>query len=82
MNTVGTPLLWGGSSRLLVIMPSIDLLLQGRRGAHADETKAAGWSILARSLLFNAASGGIWLKRKGAKLLTFAGIGVPYRLPD
>ncbi|ELF0681723.1 TerC family protein [Salmonella enterica] len=58
MNTVGTPLLWGGFAVVVVIMLSIDLLLQGRRGAHATSMKqAAGWSILwvTLSLLFNAA---------------------------
>lgn len=58
MNTVGTPLLWGGFGVVVVIMLSIDLLLQGRRGAHAMSMKqAAGWSILwvTLSLLFNAA---------------------------
>ncbi|EJQ9808218.1 TerC family protein [Salmonella enterica] len=58
MNTVGTPLLWGGFAVVVVIMLSIDLLLQGRPGAHAMSMKqAAGWSILwvTLSLLFNAA---------------------------
>ncbi|EAZ7840436.1 TerC family protein [Salmonella enterica] len=58
MNTVGTPLLWGGFAVVVVIMLSIDLLLQGRRGAHAMSMKqVAGWSILwvTLSLLFNAA---------------------------
>ncbi|ELL6704886.1 TerC family protein [Salmonella enterica] len=58
MNTVGTPLLWGGFAVVVVIILSIDLLLQGRRGAHAMSMKqAAGWSILwvTLSLLFNAA---------------------------
>ncbi|HAK9199403.1 TPA: TerC family protein [Salmonella enterica] len=58
MNTVGTPLLWGGFAVVVVIMLSIDLLLQGLRGAHAMSMKqAAGWSILwvTLSLLFNAA---------------------------
>ncbi|ECF7971052.1 TerC family protein [Salmonella enterica] len=58
MNTVGTPLLWGGFAVVVVIMLSIDLLLQGRRGAHEMSMKqAAGWSILwvTLSLLFNAA---------------------------
>ncbi|EHX2761261.1 TerC family protein [Salmonella enterica] len=58
MNTVGTPLLWGGFAVVVVIMLSIDLLLQGRRGAHAMSMKqAAGWSILwvTLSLLSNAA---------------------------
>ena len=35
MNTVGTPLLWGGFAVVVAIMLAIDLLLQGRRGAHA-----------------------------------------------
>jgi hypothetical protein len=34
MNTVGTPLLWGGFAVVVVIMLAIDLLLQGRRGAY------------------------------------------------
>ena len=58
MNTVGTPLLWGGFAVVVVIMLAIDLLLQGRRGAHSMTMKqAAGWSILwvTLSLLFNAA---------------------------
>ncbi|WP_410956973.1 TerC family protein [Salmonella sp. SAL04161] len=57
-RNVGTPLLWGGFAVVVVIMLSIDLLLQGRRGAHAMSMKqAAGWSILwvTLSLLFNAA---------------------------
>ena len=58
MNTVGTPLLWGGFAVVVVIMLAIDLLLQGRRGAHSMTMRqAAGWSILwvTLSLLFNAA---------------------------
>ncbi|WP_265671683.1 TerC family protein [Klebsiella grimontii] len=58
MNTVGTPLLWGGFAVVVVIMLAIDLLLQGRRGVHSMTMKqAAGWSILwvTLSLLFNAA---------------------------
>ncbi|AVL79410.1 TerC family protein [Klebsiella oxytoca] len=58
MNTVGTPLLWGGFAVVVVIMLAIDLLLQGRRGAHSMTMKqAACWSILwvTLSLLFNAA---------------------------
>ncbi|WP_085047137.1 TerC family protein [Cronobacter sakazakii] len=58
MNTVGTPLLWGGFAVIVVIMLAIDLLLQGRRGAHAMSMKqAAAWSIVwvSLSLLFNAA---------------------------
>ena len=58
MNTVGTPLLWGGFAVVIAIMLAIDLLLQGRRGSHSMTMKqAAGWSILwvTLSLLFNAA---------------------------
>ncbi|VGK08896.1 integral membrane protein TerC [Klebsiella pneumoniae] len=58
MNTVGTPLLWGGFAVVVAIMSAIDLLLQGRRGSHSMTMKqAAGWSILwvTLSLLFNAA---------------------------
>ncbi len=47
MNTVGTPLLWGGFAVVVAIMLAIDLLLQGRRGSHSMTMKqAAGWSIL------------------------------------
>ncbi|EPJ8657764.1 TerC family protein [Klebsiella pneumoniae] len=58
MNTVGTPLLWGGFAVVVAIMLAIDLLLQGRRGSHSMTMKqAAGLSILwvTLSLLFNAA---------------------------
>ena len=58
MNTVGTPLLWGGFAVVVAIMLAIDLLLEGRRGSHSMTMKqAAGWSILwvTLSLLFNAA---------------------------
>ncbi|ENA4998010.1 TerC family membrane protein Alx [Escherichia albertii] len=58
MNTVGTPLLWGGFAIVVAIMLAIDLLLQGRRGAHAMTMKqAAAWSLVwvTLSLLFNAA---------------------------
>ena len=58
MNTVGTPLLWGGFAVVVAIMLAIDLLLQGRRGSHSMTMKqAAGWSIpwVTLSLLFNAA---------------------------
>lgn len=58
MNTVGTPLLWGGFTVVVVIMLAIDLLLQGRRGVHTMSMKqAAAWSIVwvTLSLLFNAA---------------------------
>ena len=58
MNTVGTPVLWGGFAVVVAIMLAIDLLLQGRRGSHSMTMKqAAGWSILwvTLSLLFNAA---------------------------
>lgn len=57
MNTVGTPLLWGGFAVVVVIMLAIDLLLQGRRGAHTMSMKQATvWSLVwvTLSLLFNA----------------------------
>ena len=58
MNTVGTPLLWGTFAVVVVIMLAIDLLLQGKRGAHTMTMKqAAAWSLVwvTLSLLFNAA---------------------------
>lgn len=58
MNTVGTPLLWGGFAIVVVIMLAIDLFLQGRRGVHTMTMKqAAAWSVVwvTLSLLFNAA---------------------------
>lgn len=58
MNTVGTPLLWGGFAVIVVIMLAIDLLIQGRRGAQTMTMKqAATWSLVwvTLSLLFNAA---------------------------
>ena len=71
MNTVGTPLLWGGFAVVVAIMLAIDLLLQGRRGAHAMTMKqAAAWSLVwvTLSLLFTPLSGGIWCKPKVAPL--------------
>ncbi|MCZ3383317.1 TerC family protein [Kosakonia sp. SOY2] len=58
MNTVGTPMLWGGFAIVVVIMLAVDLLLQGRRGVHTMTMKqAASWSVVwvSLSLLFNAA---------------------------
>ncbi|MCU6669679.1 TerC family protein [Enterobacteriaceae bacterium H4N4] len=58
MNTVGTPLMWGGFAVVVIIMLAVDLLLQGRRGAHGMTMKqAASWSLVwvALSLLFCAA---------------------------
>ncbi|WP_413736899.1 TerC family protein [Sodalis sp. RH21] len=54
MNTVGTPLLWGGFAVVVVIMLAIDLLLQGRTMTFK---RAAVWSLvwISLSLLFNAA---------------------------
>lgn len=60
MNTVGTPLLWGGFAVVVTIMLAIDLLLQGRRGAQTMTLRqAACWSLVwvSLSLLFNA---GFW----------------------
>ena len=58
MNTVGTPLMWGGFAVVVLIMLAIDLFLQGRRGAHGMTMKqAAAWSLVwvSLSLLFCAA---------------------------
>ncbi|WP_313276971.1 TerC family protein [Kosakonia cowanii] len=58
MNSVGTPMLWGVFAVAVVMMLAIDLLLQGRRGAHTMTMKqAAVWSVVwvSLSLLFNAA---------------------------
>ena len=58
MNTVGTPLLWGTFAVVVVIMLAVDLLLQGKRGAHTMTMKqAAAWSLVwvTLSLFFNAA---------------------------
>jgi len=58
MNSVGTPMLWGVFAVAVVVMLAIDLLLQGRRGAHTMTIKqAAVWSVVwvSLSLLFNAA---------------------------
>lgn len=58
MNTVGTPLMWGGFAVVVLIMLAIDLFLQGRRGAHGMTMKqAAAWSLVwvILSLLFCAA---------------------------
>ncbi|MDR9889580.1 TerC family protein [Pseudenterobacter timonensis] len=58
MNTVGTPMLWGGFAVVVIIMLAIDLFLQGRRGAHGMTMKqAAAWSLVwvTLSLLFCAA---------------------------
>lgn len=56
MNSVGTPWLWGSFAAVIVVMLAIDLLLQGRKGAHTMTLKqAASWSLVwvSLSLLFN-----------------------------
>ncbi|ASM32914.1 TerC family protein [Serratia marcescens] len=56
MNSVGTPWLWGSFAAVIVVMLAIDLLLQGRKGAHTMPLKqAASWSLVwvSLSLLFN-----------------------------
>ena len=56
MNSVGTPWLWGSFAAVIVVMLAIDLLLQGRKGAHNMSMKqAASWSLVwvSLSLLFN-----------------------------
>lgn len=58
MQTVGTPLLWGSFTVVVLIMLAIDLFLQGRRGAQTMTLKqAAVWSLVwvSVSLLFAAA---------------------------
>lgn len=58
MNSVGTPLLWGGFALVVAIMLAIDLFLQNRRGVHTMSMKqAAVWSLtwVSLSLLFNLA---------------------------
>lgn len=58
MNSVGNPLLWGSFAVVVVIMLTIDMLLQGRKGAHSMTMKSAAlWSLLwvGLSLLFNLA---------------------------
>lgn len=58
MQTVGTPLLWGSFSVVVLLMLAIDLFLQGRRGAQTMTLKqAAAWSLVwvSVSLLFAAA---------------------------
>jgi TerC family integral membrane protein len=58
MNSVGNPLLWGLFAVVVVIMLTIDMLLQGRKGAHSMTMKSAAlWSLLwvGLSLLFNLA---------------------------
>ena len=60
MHSVGTPLLWGSFTVIVVIMLAIDLFLQGRRGSQTMSMKqAALWSLLwiTLSLLFAA---GFW----------------------
>ncbi|EOV7725847.1 TerC family protein [Serratia marcescens] len=56
MNSVGTPWLWGSFAAVIVVMLAIDLLWQGRKGAHTMSMKqAASWSLVwvSLSLLFN-----------------------------
>jgi len=58
LQTVGTPLLWGSFSVVVLLMLAIDLFLQGRRGAQTMTLKqAAAWSLVwvPVSLLFAAA---------------------------
>lgn len=60
INSIGSPLLWGSFAVIVVIMLTVDLLLQGRRGAATMTLRqAAIWSLVwvSLSLLFNA---GLW----------------------
>ncbi|CAK9886096.1 MAG: Putative membrane-bound redox modulator Alx [Candidatus Erwinia impunctatus] len=66
MNTVGTPLLWGSFAAIVLVMLAIDLLLQGRKGAHTMSLKqAAFWSVVwvSVSLIFAA---GLWWHLKAS----------------
>ncbi len=58
MQSIGTPLLWGSFTVVVLIMLAIDLLLQGKRGAQTMSFRqAAFWSLIwvSVSLLFAAA---------------------------
>lgn len=60
MISVGTPLLWGSFSALVLIMLMIDLFWQGRHNQQAMSFRqAAFWSVvwISMALLFNA---GLW----------------------
>lgn len=60
MHSIGTPLMWGTFACIVAVMLAIDLMIQGRRGAHAMTMKqAAAWSMVwvTLSLLFAA---GLW----------------------
>ena len=60
MISVGTPLLWGSFSALVLIMLMIDLFWQGRHNQQAMSFRqAAFWSVVwvSMALLFNA---GLW----------------------
>jgi hypothetical protein len=83
MNTVGTPLLWGGFAVVVLIMLAIDLLLQGRRGSHSMTMKqAAGWSPLGHaSLLFNAAFWWYLVQTEG-RAVADPQACLPHRLSD
>lgn len=51
MTSIGTPLLWGVFACVVIVMLAIDLLVQGRRGAHTMSMKqAAVWSVVWVSL--------------------------------
>ncbi len=83
MNTVGTPLLWGGFAVVVVIMLAIDLFLQGRRGAHGMTMKTGRGLVnsLVTLPLFNAVSGGTGTNRRPCRCRS-AGAGFPHRLSD
>lgn len=85
MNTVGTPLLWGGFAVVVAIMLAIDLLLQGRRGAHAMTMKqAAAWSLVwvTLSLLFNAAFWWYLVANRRSRRCRSTGTGLSHGLSD
>ncbi|MEH0873593.1 TerC family protein [Pectobacterium cacticida] len=66
MHSIGTPWLWGSFAAIVIVMLTIDLLYQGRKGAMVMTFKqAAVWSIIwvTLTLLFNA---GFWWYLDGA----------------
>ncbi|MFP9231145.1 TerC family protein [Pectobacterium cacticida] len=66
MHSIGTPWLWGSFAAIVIVMLTIDLLYQGRKGAMVMTFKqAAVWSIIwvTLTLLFNV---GFWWYLDGA----------------
>lgn len=71
MQTVGTPLLWGAFTGVIVVMLVLDLCLQGRRSQRGMTFKqAAIWSLVwvLLSLAFSAALWGYLRMQAGAEV--------------